>query len=68
MRKIIASSQREDKLHTKIVETNESAECSNRYICKWCPAYAQIYNSGNESRKIEFLCDLANARMEKFKN
>lgn len=54
--------------HTKIVETNECAKCSNRYICKWCPAYAQIYNSGNESRKIEFLCDLANARMEKFKN
>lgn len=53
--------------HTHLVENNECSECSNRYICKWCPAYAQMYNSGDESRKVQFLCDLTNARMKKFK-
>lgn len=51
--------------HLKIVETNECSNCQNRKICKWCPAYSQLYN-GDDFSKIPFFCNLAQERMKKF--
>lgn len=47
--------------HLEIVNSNECFFCENRIICKWCPAYSQIYN-GNNFEKIKFFCDLAEKR------
>lgn len=55
--------------HIRIIEHNECAICSNRYICKWCPAYAKIFNesSAGDSQRIQFFCDLAKLRESVFK-
>ena len=54
--------------HVKIINENECAKCEMRYICKWCPAYSNIYNNGNEINKIKFFCDLSKARLNSFKD
>ena len=51
--------------HLKIVASNECSHCANRKICKWCPAYSQIYN-GNNYEKIPFFCELASQRVKFF--
>lgn len=51
--------------HECIINTNECHDCNMRKICKWCPAYANVYN-GTESKKIPFFCELAKARSERF--
>lgn len=51
--------------HESIVFNSECSTCDFRKICKWCPAYSNIYN-GNEVEKVQFFCDLARERRECF--
>lgn len=51
--------------HKMIVDTNLCSKCELRNICKWCPAYSNIYN-GNDYDKIDFFCELATERMKAF--
>lgn len=51
--------------HLEIVKSNECSICENRKICKWCPAYSQIYN-GNDFSKIPFFCELTQERIDSF--
>lgn len=51
--------------HTEIVATNECSACKMRKICKWCPAYSQLYN-GTEADKVLFFCELSAARTRIF--
>lgn len=43
--------------HKMIVDTNLCSKCELRNICKWCPAYSNIYN-GNDYDKIDFFVNL----------
>lgn len=52
--------------HCNIVKNNECALCEKRKICKWCPAYSEIFN-GNDYTKIDYFCQLAEERMRAFK-
>lgn len=51
--------------HVEIIEANYCSQCNLRRICKWCPAYSLVYNR-NETDKIKFFCDLAEARLKNF--
>jgi MoaA/NifB/PqqE/SkfB family radical SAM enzyme len=51
--------------HIHIVKNNTCSACDKRAICKWCPAYSTIYNN-NEFDRIDFFCDLAEARVNTF--
>lgn len=51
--------------HCDIVQNNECSLCNKRQICKWCPAYADIFN-GNDYEKIDFFCQLSESRIKKF--
>ncbi len=51
--------------HINIVKNNECSVCNKRNICKWCPAYSFIYNN-NDIEKIDFFCNLAEARVDEF--
>lgn len=53
------------KEHMKVVSCNKCSCCDKRKICKWCPAYSNIYN-GNDHEKIDFFCELAKGRVEAF--
>ena len=47
----------------EVVKKNECNKCENRDICKWCPAYAYIFNHSDDKR-IDFFCQLAEARVK----
>lgn len=49
------------EFHEYIIDNSECSICRFRKICKWCPAYSNVYN-GNETEKIPFFCKLAKAR------
>lgn len=51
--------------HECIMLNSECNKCRFRNICKWCPAYSNVYN-GNETEKVSFFCDLAKARSDVF--
>lgn len=51
--------------HVEIVNTNECSVCSKRKVCKWCPAYAFVFNN-DENGRIPFFCGLAEARVDTF--
>lgn len=53
------------EIHAQIVAENSCAKCKARYICKWCPAYSQIYN-GCETAEVDFFCELSKARLKNF--
>ena len=49
------------KEHEQIVYNSECSNCASRKICKWCPAYSNVYN-GTENQKVVFFCELAEKR------
>lgn len=51
--------------HVNIVSSNKCSRCQYRKLCKWCPAYASVFN-GNTVAPVRFFCDLAKARARKF--
>ena len=53
--------------HECTMKNSQCSSCKMRKLCKWCPAYAHVYN-GNETEKVTFFCDLAKARSEQFGN
>lgn len=62
---VLAHLQKIHRRHKEIVFSNECAACKMRKICKWCPAYACLYN-GNEYEKVDFFCKLSQARTDAF--
>ena len=50
----------------QIIQNNECSKCEARYICKWCPAYASIFNVEDETTMIKFFCDLSKKRLSTF--
>lgn len=53
------------KKHIQIVEANICSKCENRKICKWCPAYAQLFNN-DDVAPVSFFCNLAKERVKAF--
>lgn len=51
--------------HVDIIETNHCSQCNLRQFFKWCPVYSLLYNR-NETDKIDFFCDLTEARLKNF--
>ena len=51
--------------HINIVNSNACSTCLYRKLCKWCPAYAYVYN-GNTGEPVQRFCDLAEARVRAF--
>lgn len=48
-----------------IVNSGSCGRCSNRKVCKWCPAYAGVFTAELD-KPVPFFCDLAEARVKNF--